>query len=134
MFYSKSTSGFYDTGIHSEIPSDAVEITYDEHAALLDGQSKGKRIVADADGRPMLADPPPPSEGELAAQVRSERDGKLTATNWLIERHHEQLSAGIATSIADEAYRALLTYRQALRDVPAQAGFPAAVTWPVAPL
>lgn len=59
MFYSKSTGGFYDRSIHGDnIPSDAVEITTEEHAALLAGQSQGKRIVADADGRPMLADPP----------------------------------------------------------------------------
>ncbi len=59
MFYSKTTGGFYDPKIHGDgIPADAVEITTEEHAALLAGQSQGKRIVADAGGRPVLADPP----------------------------------------------------------------------------
>ncbi len=60
MFYSKSTSGFYDTAIHgNNIPADAVEITKAEHTALLAGQSEGKRIVPDADGVPVLQEPPP---------------------------------------------------------------------------
>ncbi|WP_210204568.1 hypothetical protein [Microvirga sp. 17 mud 1-3] len=60
MFYSASTGGFYSKEIHgSNIPADAVEITDDEHAALMAGQAAGKRIVPDENGRPILADPPP---------------------------------------------------------------------------
>ncbi len=60
MFYSKSTGGFYATEIHGKnIPDDAVEITIEEHAALLDGQRQGKLIAADGDGRPVLQDQPP---------------------------------------------------------------------------
>ena len=61
MFYSKSTGGFYSREIHGDnIPADAVEITVTEHAALIEGQSQGKCIVADANGRPALQDPAPP--------------------------------------------------------------------------
>lgn len=61
MYYSKSTGGFYSSEIHGDsIPADAVEITKDKHQALLGGQSQGKRIAADADGLPILIDPPPP--------------------------------------------------------------------------
>ena len=68
MFYSKSTGGFYDSAIHGDnIPADAVEITTEEHAALLEGQGQGKRIAADADGRPVLQDPPPPTPGQIIA-------------------------------------------------------------------
>jgi len=60
MFYSKSTGGFYDVRFHgNNIPADAVEITIEEHAALLDGQRQGKLIAADGDGRPVLQDQPP---------------------------------------------------------------------------
>ena len=60
MFYAKSTNGFYNREIHGgAIPADAVEITHDEWTALLDGQSKGKVISADASGLPVLTDPPP---------------------------------------------------------------------------
>ena len=60
MFYSKQTGGFYTREIHgAAIPADAVEITTEEHAALLDGQRQGKLITADGDGRPVLQDQPP---------------------------------------------------------------------------
>lgn len=59
MLYSKSTSGFYSRDIHGDnIPADAVEITAEEHAALLEGQSQGKVISADEEGNPILIDPP----------------------------------------------------------------------------
>lgn len=69
MFYSKSTGGFYSAEIHGDaIPSDAVEITVEEHAALLEGQSQGKRIQADANGKPVLADPPATTPEQIIAQ------------------------------------------------------------------
>ena len=55
-----------------------------------------------------------------AAQVRQERDAKLAGTDWM---------ANSDVTMSD-AWR---TYRQALRDVPTQAGFPTDVTWPVEP-
>ena len=54
-----------------------------------------------------------------AAEVREERDAKLTATDW-------RASSDVTLS---SQWR---TYRQALRDLPAQSGFPD-VTFPVAP-
>lgn len=55
FYYSKSTNGFYVKEIHGKnIPSDAVEITDEQHAQLLQGQVNGKKITADANGRPML--------------------------------------------------------------------------------
>lgn len=62
MFYSASESGFYTREIHGEnMPADVVEITAEEHATLMAGQSDGKVIAAGNDGRPVLLDPPPPA-------------------------------------------------------------------------
>ena len=69
MFYSKSTGGFYTREIHGDnIPGDAVEITEAEHAALIEAQSQGKRIVADENGYPILQDPPPPTAEQIVAK------------------------------------------------------------------
>ena len=57
-----------------------------------------------------------------AAEVRAERTSKLAATDWSQAVDTPQ---GIKDKYA--------TYRQALRDVPSQAGFPWTVTWPDAP-
>jgi hypothetical protein len=66
--------------------------------------------------------PPPPSDEELAIQIRARRDSLLAGTDW--------------TQLPDvpEATRsAWAEYRQALRDVPQQSGFPKSVTWPTPP-
>jgi hypothetical protein len=91
-FYSASTRGFYDEDIHGarliehvttdpetgetldrwtepnpdcKIPSDAVEITGDQHEALLAAESSGKIIQADANGTPIAVDRPAPTAGEI---------------------------------------------------------------------
>lgn len=90
LFYSANTGGFYDTAIHgNNIPADAVEITADEHQALIEGQSSGKVIVADDAGRPVLADTPAPTAAELLAAKNSEARAYLASTDWYIVRHQE---------------------------------------------
>jgi len=60
-------------------------------------------------------------DAEAAKSVRADRDKRLAECDWT------QLS----DSQVDKAVWA--TYRQALRDVPAQAGFPYDITWPEKP-
>ena len=67
----------------------------------------------------VLSKPPIDSVKE-AANVRSNRDLKLAATDW---------TASTDVTMSD----AMETYRQALRDVPAQSGFPNTITWPTEP-
>ena len=57
---------------------------------------------------------------EAAERVRSERDQKLKDTDWM----------GMSDVTMSTEWA---TYRQALRDVPAQDGFPHNVTWPDEP-
>ena len=129
MHYSPSHNGFYDSAIHGDnIPADAVEITVEEHQALLEGQSQGKRIVADENGYPILQDPPHPTTEQLAATARAERDRLIESVRWRIERHSDELALG---SEPTEPLEPLLQYVQALRDVPQQAGFPGDIDWPV---
>lgn len=59
-----------------------------------------------------------------ARQVRRDRDQKLTDCDWT---QMADCPLDVATKTAWQ------TYRQALRDVPNQSGFPNDVTWPVAP-
>lgn len=88
MYFAQSTAGFYDRSIHGDnIPSDAVVITSEEHAALIDGQSQGKHIVADANGFPVLQDPPPPTAVEIWERIKATRDtikagGVKVGTMW----------------------------------------------------
>ena len=56
-----------------------------------------------------------------AAEIRTERDAKLAETDW----------TQVADAPVDQA--AWASYRQSLRAVPEQAGFPNTVTWPTEP-
>jgi len=60
-------------------------------------------------------------DAEQAKSVRNSRTEKLKDSDW----------TQIADSTADKV--AWATYRQALRDITAQAGFPWTIEWPVAP-
>lgn len=58
---------------------------------------------------------------ERAGQVRRERDSRLYRTDWIL------LSDAPVSETKKQEY---IVYRQALRDVPGQAGFPWDVVWP----
>jgi hypothetical protein len=59
--------------------------------------------------------------GPTADEIRAQRNALLSACDW--------------TQVADAPVDDLAwaVYRQALRDIPDQPGFPANVVWPVAP-
>lgn len=67
---------------------------------------------------------PEPTTEELAAQVRAQRDALIAATDYLMASDYP---------LTDEKRTELTTYRQALRDVPEQEGFPTSVVWPEKP-
>lgn len=80
MFFSASTGGFYTREIHGEnMPDDVVEITADEHAALMAGQSAGKVIAADENRRPVLQEPPPPTQAQQVERFRAAIQAHLDA-------------------------------------------------------
>lgn len=62
-----------------------------------------------------------PTTEQLASEARAQRNALLLASD----------RTQLADAPFDQAAWAL--YRQALRDITAQAGFPATINWPVAP-
>lgn len=51
IYFSPSIGGFYEVGVNctaQTLPQDAVQITQEERAALLDGNSRGMPITFDA--------------------------------------------------------------------------------------
>ena len=63
-------------------------------------------------------------DAEQAKSVRQTRDDKLKECDWVVIKNLE-LNANIPGVWE--------VYRQALRDIPAQSGFPWTITWPVEP-
>lgn len=101
MFYSASNKGFYDRSIHgSNIPADAIEITAEQHAALLEGQASGQCIDCDGNGLPCLCDPPAPSTETLLERCKTKAKQLLQETDW------SQLSDVMISNKAEfDAYR-----------------------------
>jgi len=75
----------------------------------------------------IVASTAPSAEDMLAAAMRAERDARLVTLDALVMNPLRW-----AAFTADEQ-AALATYRQALLDVPQQAGFPGVVDWPEMP-
>lgn len=67
---------------------------------------------------------PEPTDEEIAEQVRLERNRRIAATDYLAMPDYP---------LSDEDKAAVMAYRQALRDVPTQDGFPREVVWPEVP-
>lgn len=76
----------------------------------------------------MIEKIPEKTEAEKLAEaeqsVRAKRDSLISQTDYLLASDYP---------ISEEDLEAVKTYRQALRDVPQQAGFPYDVEWPEAP-
>jgi len=84
----------------------------------------------------LSTDIPQPSDAEIEAEVarliaeqpakeaRAKRNHLLTESDWVTIR---------ATDTGTPVPTDWQTYRQALRDITAQAGFPDAIEWPVKP-
>lgn len=121
-------SGFYHSDIHETIPEDAIEITVDEWETLLAEQSAGKQII-ERNGEVIAVDPTElltdvQKTEQAAVLVRSERDALLRATDYLMMLDYP----------LDESFKTdVQTYRQALRDITLQTGFPFDIEWPAMP-
>lgn len=83
----------------------------------IDGQWYTKYSVADLDAEGIAA-----KDAEQAKNVRSQRDERLVQTDWTQGK-----------DIPDAISQPWAVYRQALRDMPAQTGFPWDVQWPTKP-
>ena len=74
--------------------------------------------------RYQIVEIPAPTTEEVASQIRAQRDAMIAETDYLMMSDYP---------ISEEDKALVETYRQALRDIPEQEGFPSEVQWPVAP-
>ena len=67
---------------------------------------------------------------EEAVAVRAKRDYLINEVQWRVDRYLEQKTAGETTDDTEAKFKKISAYIKALRDIPAQKGFPFEVTWP----
>ena len=110
-----------ETQILQSLPAPYVLMT----SVLVEGtpvfSTEGQRWTQTFAVRDMSAEEVASRNDAQAVQVRAERNSKLAASDW----------TQLADSTADKA--AWATYRQALRDITTQAGFPWTIDWPAQP-
>ncbi|WP_288804059.1 hypothetical protein [uncultured Novosphingobium sp.] len=71
LCYAPSTGGFYDTDLHDSVPDDALEVTNELRAQLMDAQAAGAQIALSAEtGLPEALSPLDDVENRRAALVR----------------------------------------------------------------
>ena len=104
------------------------EETYPPEAAVW-CNSHGDRYITELEKegdkrRFQIVAVPEPTTEEIAAQVRAKRDALLAETDFLMMSDYP---------LGEEDATALKAYRQELRDVPTQEGFPTEITWPELP-
>ena len=101
------------TGVFEELPLefDGFHTPYDLY--IENGEIRVRR----------LPDMEPPDD-VIAKQVRAKRDRLIAETDYLAMSDYP---------LSDEDKAAVMAYRQALRDVPTQEGFPREVVWPEVP-
>lgn len=95
-----------------------------EYSKLAEWCNKNNAMIVDQGDYYEAVPVPEPTEQELASRVRSQRDAKLSATDYLIVPDYP---------ISPEDLEAVKVYRKALRDIPEQSGFPKNAQWPVEP-
>jgi hypothetical protein len=86
-----------------------------------DVEETGREVFAAAQATATAYVEPPADLTALAEAARAQRNVLLQQSDW----------TQVADAPVDQA--AWATYRQALRDITAQAGFPETINWPVAP-
>ena len=104
-------------------PNDAPN-TLNKYAEVAEWCNKNNAMIVDQGDYYEAVPVPEPTVQELASRVRSQRDTKLSDTDYLIIPDYP---------ISPEDLEAVKAYRQALRDIPEQSGFPKNVQWPVEP-
>ena len=95
------------------------QVGFADGVEQLNGKWYTKYSVADMDDEAKAA-----KDAEQAKSVRATRDSKLAESDWRV------IKAAETSTTLDSAWA---TYRQALRDVTSQSGFPWTITWPDAP-
>ena len=132
IYWSPSTRGFYDTRVHGQrethvrdeetgeivttlvnaaIPADVVEVSAEQHEALLTAQAGGQAIVTDAHGVLIAGERVVDPEDALAGR-RRRRDAALRGSDW------SQLADA---PLSPEHKKAWRHYRAELRAWPSQA-------------
>lgn len=107
----------------SKSPNDSPS-TFSKYSELAQWCNSNNAMIVDRGDYYEAVPVPEPTNEELARNVRGIRDAKLSETDYLVVPDYP---------ISEEHLAEVKTYRQALRDITEQTGFPKDVIWPDVP-
>lgn len=99
-----------------------IDIDEDERLRFISAP-EGKMLGKDSNGRPVFIDAIKSTE-QQEIEARAARDNELTSSLWVSQRYEQQVKINHSPEISENQYIELLAYHQALRDWPAQPGWP----------
>jgi len=114
----------------NSLADDNIEVTKDQFDSLFAGQASGLRIVAGADGQPVLVEPDAESQLDISQAV-------LASLSINAERNIAVIKPAVDGGYAKPEHVQLLAdwqrYRYELMSVPEQPGWPESPQWPGQP-
>lgn len=114
-------SCWLDGEAFQEFPNMEFEAILDNAQTYIDAKERRERVAQEREEAERVANM---TDEEVASQVRTERDRKIAETDWYMMPDYPSNPQNLEE---------LKSYRQALRDLPIQEGFPRNVRWPAVP-
>ena len=108
----------------SKSPNNSPTNTFSKYTEIAQWCNSNRAMIVDKGDYYEVVPIPEPTNDELARIVRGNRDAKLSATDYLLTSDYP---------ISEENLEVVKVYRQALRDITEQPGFPKDVIWPDVP-
>lgn len=134
---SKTVLSWIDTEAfdYPSLPDPSTLFTITSDGDWHDGDGKRWFVVDGTlvDVEPPPPPAPPPTDAQLAQEARANRNSLLAQSDWIVTRHRDQVDNGTTSTLTAMQFKSWLTYRQSLRDIPTQLGFPQTVSWPIPP-
>ncbi|MBU9552424.1 tail fiber assembly protein [Burkholderia multivorans] len=124
-------NGFYDDEDSPPPESSAiVELTHEQYAMLLNGQTAGKVMAVDENGVPVLREPDPLTAEQILAINSEYRDQLLRNASVALAPLQMAVSLGDATDDETALAKAWVSYTRALKNVDLSSASP---SWPSPP-
>ncbi|QBH95782.1 tail fiber assembly protein [Limnobaculum zhutongyuii] len=130
IFFSPDPIGFYDSVLNTDIPNNAVEVSVEKHAELINGQADGK-IISIENGQPVLIDRPAPSKDELIAEANLKKTTLLSTATLIINPLSDAIELDIASTEEVATLKAWKVYRVLLTRIDTSTA--PDIEWPIQP-
>lgn len=137
VYFSAAENGFYDDAFMADYmaagtwPTDGVEISERWYQHLLDGQTKGRMIVINSYGQPVLTDQPAPSKEALIAAAENLKAKLLKRAGEAIAPLQDAVDLSMANDAETASLQAWKKYRVLLNRTDTTNA--PDIEWPVAP-